>query len=126
LPSRYLRFVAQVLNGDDEGAAEAAALALGESRLPSALPALKDAVEGLASGKLRDSVLLGAALLRLDEANTYLISLVEEGPEGQATAALSALALHRHDAKLVERVRQAAEGRRSKKLAAAFAEKFGR
>lgn len=124
LPSRYLRFVAQVLNGDDEGAAEAAALALGESRLPSALPALKDAVEGLASGKLRDSVLLGAALLRLDEANTYLISLVEEGPEGQATAALSALALHRHDAKLVERVRQAAEGRRSKKLAAAFAEKF--
>jgi hypothetical protein len=126
LPARYLRFVAQRLTGGDEGEAEAAALALGESRLPGALPILKDAIEGLASGKLRDSALLGAALLRSDEANAYLVSLVEEGPEGQAIAALNALALHRHDAKLVERIQQAAAGRRSKKVAAALADKFGR
>ena len=126
LPARYLRFVAQKLNGRDGGEAEAAALALGESRLPAALPVLKDALSGAGSGKLRDSVLLGAALLRLDEANDYLLSLVEEGPEAHAVGALNALALHRHDSKVSDRARRAAEGRRSKKVAAAFAEKFGR
>lgn len=125
LPARYLKFVTQKLNGRDEGAAEAAALALGESRLPSALPVLKDALAIAGSGKLRDSVLLGAALLRLDEANAFLVSVVEEGPEGHAIAAVNALALHRHDSKLAERVKRAAEGRRSRKLSAAFAEKFG-
>ncbi|WP_437587927.1 hypothetical protein [Sorangium sp. So ce1000] len=129
LPARYLGFVARVLQqGDDEGndgAAEAAALALGESRLPEALPILQAELAGAArASRLRDSVLLGMALLRTDAANDALVALVEEGAEVHAVAALSALALHRHDEPLVERLRKAVKGRRSKKLAAVFAEKI--
>lgn len=125
LPGRYLGFVAKVLQQGDDGAAEAAALALGESRLPEALPILQAELAGAArAGRLRDSVLLGMALLRTDAANDALVALVEEGAEVHAIAALSALALHRHDAPLVERVRKAVMGRRSKKLAAVFAEKI--
>lgn len=126
LPARYLSFVSGVLREQDGGEAEAAALALGESRLSSALPVLREALDIHSSGKLRDSVLLGVALLRLDEANDFLISLVERGPEGHGASALGALALHRHDSKLVDRIRQAAQARGSKRVAAAFAEKFGR
>ncbi|XXX74888.1 hypothetical protein WMF30_45265 [Sorangium sp. So ce134] len=124
LPGRYLSFVAKVLQQGDDGAAEAAALALGESRLPEALPILQGELGG-AGSRLRDSVLLGMALLRTDAANDALVALVEEGAEPHAVAALSALALHRHDEALVERVRAAVKGRRSKKIAAAFAEKIG-
>ena len=125
LPGRYLGFVAKVLQQGDDGAAEAAALALGESRLPEALPILQaELAEAARASRLRDSVLLGMALLRTDAANDALVALVEEGAEVHAVAALSALALHRHDEPLVERVRKAVKGRRSKRLAAVFAEKI--
>lgn len=126
LPARYLPFVGSILSGDDIGAAEAAAIALGESRLPAALPILTGALEMAGSGKLHDSVLLGIALLRLDTAKDLLLSLIEKGPERRAVAALSALALHRHDEGLTERVRGVVNARRSTQLAAVLAEKFGR
>lgn len=124
LPGRYLPFVTRVLRDRDEGAAEAAALALGESRLPEALPILRGEISRAGAGRLIEGVLLGMALLRLDAANDELLALVAEGTEAQAAAALGALALHRHDEQLVARVRKAVEGRRSKRLAAVFADKF--
>jgi hypothetical protein len=121
-PRRYLRFVASVLDGGEEGA-EAAALALGESRVPEALPVLQRALEGFRAARLRDEVMLAIALLRSDEGNAFLIGLVEKGAEGEAAAALGALALHRHDEKVVERLRRAVAGR-GKKIARVFEEKF--
>jgi HEAT repeat protein len=124
-PERYLPFVANALRHADDGVADAAALALGESRRPEALGLLEEALPLAGSGKRRDGVLLGIALVRTDAANARLVALVEDGPEGQAVAALGALALHRHDAKLVDRIRGAVDARESRRVQAAFLEKFG-
>jgi HEAT repeat protein len=124
-PRRYLPVVAAALEGAQGGDAEAAAIALGESRLPEALPVLDTALSRGTSPAEDSSLLLGIALLRLEEANARLLALVEEAPEGRATAALEALALHRHDDKLAERVRKAVAARGSRKLQRVLEERFG-
>lgn len=120
-PRRYLRVVATALKEEEQ---ESAAIALGESRLPEALPALQEALQG-AGGSLQNTVLLGIALLRSEEANAYLVRLVKEAPEGRAAAAVEALALHRHDEKLAAQVRSAVEERGSRKVSRAWEERFG-
>jgi HEAT repeat protein len=120
-PRRYLPVVAAELAKGEE----AAAIALGESRQPEALPALKDALE-TGGAEMQETVLLGIALLRSEAANAFLVELVRDAPEGRAIAAAHALALHRHDARLVARVREAAAPRRSRKLAKAIEDKFGK
>lgn len=120
-PRRYLPVVAAALAGGEE----IAAIALGESRLPEALPALKDALRS-ASGEMQDTVLLGLALLRSEEANAYLLELVADAPEGRAAAAIGALGLHRHNEALAAEVRRAVEARGSRRLSRAFEERFGR
>jgi hypothetical protein len=65
------------------------------------------------------------ALLRSEEANARLLALIEGAPEARATAALEALALHRHDEKLAERARQAVAARGSRRLQKALEERFG-
>src|SRR5262249_23768593 len=111
LPGRYLPFVAQVLNEDEPGDPEAAALALGESRVPAALAVLREALDGVGRGRLRESVLLGIALLRSEEAIALLLSVVETAPVEQAAAAISALALHRHEEALRARLVRIIEAR---------------
>lgn len=120
-PRRYLSVVAKAL-GEGE---EIAAIALGESRLPEAFAALKDALN-LASSKTQDSILLGLALLRSEEANAFLIEVVKQAPEARAAAAIDALGLHRHDEKLSARVREVAEARGSRRLLRALTERFGK
>ncbi len=119
-PRRYLPVVAAAL----EAGVESAALALGESRLPEALSILQDAVSQ-GDQEIEQSVLLGVALLRSDEALTYLLGLLGEMPEGRATAVIAALALHRHDTRLAARAGEIVSARKSRKLARAFAERFG-
>jgi HEAT repeat protein len=123
-PARYLKVVSAVLQDGRDEEVEAAALALGESRAPGALDLLKDAAREHAASRTADGVLLGIGLLRSDAANAFLLSLVEDAPEAQATKAISALALHRHDEALVEKLRGVVKGRGSRKLTAAFEERF--
>lgn len=118
---RYLTVVAKAL---EEGE-EAAALALGESRLSTAFPILCEALR-TATGDLEATVLLSIGLLRLEEATEYLLKLVKEAPEHRAAKAIEALGLHRHEERLANRVGEIVKNRKSRKLAAAFAEKFGR
>lgn len=124
-PPRYLPVVSRHLVGDDAAVAEAAALALGESRLREAFPILKDRIESGVDPTLDDSILLGIALLRSDEGNDYLFSLVGSAPERRAALALTALALHRHDPRITERARQWVATRGSRRLGQVLAEKFG-
>jgi len=120
-PRKYLPLVGQRLSEGEESAA----LALGESRLPTALPVLKSGLEQ-ASGDLEGTILLSIALLRMDEATTYLRELVEKAPENRAAKAIEALGLHRHDARMSDRIGEIVKSRKSKKLARVFNEKFGR
>lgn len=104
---------------------EAAALALGESRLPEAFPVLKEALS-YSTGNLETTVLLSMALLRAEAATAYLQEIVESGSEPRAVKAIQALGMHRHDERLSERMVEIVKARKSKKLAGVFAETFGR
>ncbi|AKT36855.1 hypothetical protein [Chondromyces crocatus] len=122
---RYVPLVAEALRQGEE----LAAIALGESRLPEALGVLEEAVAGAATGKgtgrFLEGVMLGVALLRSDEGNAFLVRCVAEGSEAKAAAALGALALHRHDGRLVGHAREAVAQRGSAKLRGVLEEKLG-
>jgi HEAT repeat protein len=120
-PKRYLPVVGKGLSAGEE----AAALALGESHLPSAFPVLTGALEK-ASGDFEATVLLSIGLLRMEEATTYLRELVEKAPENRAAKAIGALGLHKHDDRIADRIAEIVKKRKSKQLSVVFAEKFGR
>ncbi len=123
-PARYLPFVIERLRGTVQSEAESAAIALGESRLPGALPALREALERPGRSRLHDALTLALALHRSAEANEHLISLIAQAPEPLAVSALGSIALNRHDTQVDERVRRTVKERRSKKLTQVLRDKF--
>lgn len=124
-PGRYLRIVSNALRGADDSSADAAALALGESRLPEALTILKEALARAEAPRQRQTLMMAIGLCRSDDALAFLIGIVEKEPERDVIDALAALSLHRHDEPLAERVRAMVAGRKSRRLTAAVEERFG-
>ncbi len=124
-PRRYLPVVTTALADDATGLGEVAALAIGETRPAGGFEALTRAVASTVTGRLRDGILVGVALLRSEEGNAFLIDRVKHAPEAEVISALSALALHRHDAELAARVRAAVTTRKSRRIEAIFADRFG-
>ena len=114
-PAGSLRFVAGFLEQAGQ-AAESAALALGESRLPAALPHLLRWLEGAASLERRRIAFLALALLRLDAATDILLDHIRTAPPPTAEAAASALAHFAHDRELAARIRAAAAENSSRPL----------
>ncbi len=90
---------------------EAVALALGESRLPGALPRLRELWERSEEAELRRTALLAIATLRHDEALEFLLSLIAEAPGPDARDAIGALAIYADDPELRRQVRETAERR---------------
>ena len=111
-PAQSLEFVAKFLDHREEAVAEAAALALGDSRLESAFAVLRDALERTRALPLRRrTLLLAIALLRRENAIDYLLDLVRHG-EGQTSAdAVAALAMYEKDPNLQERLDRARQAR---------------
>ncbi len=109
-PRSSLPFFAGLLEGRDERA-EAAALALGSSRVAAALPLLL-AYCGEATRDARERTgYLALALLRDDAANDVLLGVVRDGELPDAVAAARALSTFRDDARVAARLRAAAQGR---------------
>lgn len=100
-------FVARFLDADHEATAEAAALALGESRQPQAFDLLKRSWEEVRGRSLRQAHLVAISLLRTPTSTDFLVSLLER-PE-TARGALSALGPFLYSDELRERVRRAVE-----------------
>jgi HEAT repeat protein len=123
-PEEGLPFVAEFLQSADEAIQESAAIALGESRRPEAFPVLKDFWEHQILSTLQETILVAMALLRLPAANDFLLSLISEGSSAVAAGALSALAVHRHDARLRDRVAAAVAETGSAALRAQFEDRF--
>ncbi len=90
-PDEGTSFVARFLELGDEVTAEAAALALGESRKPQALTILKRSWEKARGRSLRRVHLVAMALLRTEEATDFLVSLLASENAETARGALSAL-----------------------------------
>lgn len=110
-PKTSVDYVAAFLDGDDERA-EAAALALGESRIAAAAPILIAWCERVMGDRRERVAYLALALLRDEGANAALLERVATGGRKDAIAALRALATFKADPRLVERMRAAVKRHR--------------
>jgi len=120
-PQRSLPFVAEYLSSGSDEVAEMAALALGETRMTDAFPVLRDALQGPLSGSVRRAVLLALAMLRREEALDHLVSVLEE----HGAEVITALAIHKSDAALRERVAAKLKQLDSSRLNELFAREWG-
>jgi HEAT repeat protein len=118
-----LPFVASFLEKSDDQA-EAAGVALGESRLAEALPVLETWLGPARRRGLGRAALLAIASLRRDEAVDLLLSLARDEEVPTARDALDALASIGIDAALYERAKAAVEAR--PELGHALVRAFGR
>jgi HEAT repeat protein len=123
-PAPSLAFAAGFLARPEEEVAEAAALALGGSRLADALPILTAWWERTFDAGLRRSALLAIAMLKHDDALRYLLTHVAESAPLHAREAIRALAVYRHDPRLRAQLESVLEGRGDVSLRGYFTEAF--
>jgi len=123
-PKENLPFVSQFLESGGLARGEAAAIALGNSRLPEAFDALKSCWQRSSSSELREQVLLAIAMLRLPVAIDYLLELVASDSENDALGALSVLKIHKYDPNLRARVAKLVEKKDSRAVQAQFDRDF--
>ena len=125
-PEDGVGFVAGYLAHADDAVRELAALALGESRLESALAPLKEAWNGVLVGEsMRGALLRAAAAHRSEAAFTWLLELVADARAAVALEVVEALALYKHNAKLAQRLEATLRQRGERTLLARFAELYG-
>lgn len=123
-PQRSWPFVAELLDHPEPSTVEAAALALGESRLEEVIEPLRRRLEATVDDDLQRSFYLALALTRRQQAIDLLEEEVDEGPIGRARWALVALAMHRHDEALHQRLSEHVKRRRDKELERIWREDF--
>jgi HEAT repeat protein len=124
LEPESVEFVGEFLHAGDEAIGEGAALALGEARRPEAFESLRSRLTTLRSGSLQDAVLLAISMLRLPAAIDFLIEQI--AVKAIASAALVALAIHRHNDQIKQRVAAAVAQSQDPALQTRFDEKFNR
>jgi hypothetical protein len=122
---KSVKFVAKYIDSDDEATAEAAMLALGESRLPAAYSFLKEKWNRTVLMPVKRALLAAMAALKLEEAIAFLISLVESANAETAAAAVEALSIYRHNERVSESVRIAALTRKEKAIVEEYRDSFG-
>lgn len=122
--ARFFPIVAEYFDEDDDDLASLAALAIADRPTPQAFDALRAAVERFDAAPRLRTFLLAIALLRREDAETYLLAAVRSAPVAVAEHAIHALAIHRHRDHIAAAVREAVAERKSAQLrraAAAFA-----
>jgi hypothetical protein len=113
-------FVAEFLHLGQEQAREEAALALGVSRLPSAVDCLIDTFEKRSGRDDTFPLLRGLSASRTEHALAFLFHKLSNGRLHEARHALSALELHRDTAEILKRVADVLSARQDPELVAAF------
>jgi HEAT repeat protein len=123
-PASSLPFAARLLDAPEPSISEAAALALGGSRLPEAFDVLHLWWDRTADVALRRIALLAIAMLRRDQPLDFLLSLIKEANGPTAREAIAALAMYRHDDTVRQRVDACVIQRKDVDLRKAFVEAF--
>lgn len=100
-------FVGRFLGAADAPIAEAAAIALGESRHATAVDILKATFERTLDPSVRRILLVALALTRSEVANDFLVSLIRSGAPRSARAALAAIEPFLYNQELQTRVKGA-------------------
>jgi HEAT repeat protein len=117
-------FVGQFLESSSEEIAEGAALALGESRRSDALEILKRHWPKTRPGSLQNVLLLAIAITRLPAGVDFLLEVLAAADESAGPAALSALAIQRHNPALRDRVADIVAQKRDAELRKRFDKEF--
>lgn len=116
-PDESIEFVTRFLDHRDEQVAEAAAIALGDSRLDQAFTVLRARWEAaVVKGPRERTLLRAAAHHRSEMAIDWLLSVVVEGDSAHARFAAMLLALNRSNARLMARLRAAVAERGQQEL----------
>ncbi|MAE72305.1 MAG: hypothetical protein CME06_17785 [Gemmatimonadetes bacterium] len=123
-PAAALDLAGRLLRRSETERSEAVALALGESHDPAAVELLI-AWAGEA-GAPRDVALLALATARTDAAFDHLFAMVASADGPSAREAIDALAIHRHDEALMDRLRRVAADRDDVDLRGALAKALRR
>lgn len=117
-----LPFVARYLLASENALQDTAVFALAETRRPEAFAILRDYWPE-SPEDLRESLLVALAMFRLPAANDFLIGLIA-GKDPNASAALSALAIHRDNPKITASIAVAVEANGSESVRESFRKKF--
>jgi HEAT repeat protein len=117
-----LLFVAPFLRHRDSAMQTAVVLAVAETRRPEAFDLLRDYWPE-APDDLRESLLAAVALFRLPTAIDFLIGLIA-GKDPSACGAVSALAIHRHNPRVVASIAAAVEANGEESVREWFRTKF--
>jgi HEAT repeat protein len=104
-------FLADFLAAGKPETREEAALALGSSRLPAAVPPLRQALERTRDAGFREALLRALSLSRQPEALDLLLGLVKTARLTDAADALEALAIHRATPEIRQSAKAAVEDR---------------
>ncbi|QEH37424.1 hypothetical protein OJF2_60150 [Aquisphaera giovannonii] len=104
---------------------EAAALALGRSRLPGAYEALRERwQQPILPLPVKETLLLALGMLRLPVATDFLLDVVADEPVPVALGALTGLHIQAHDPRLRSRIEEVVARRKAPELLARFARDF--
>lgn len=124
-PKESLPFVANFLASRGEGIAEGAALAIAESRTPEALEVLKTHWPAARNRPLQNVLLLAISITRQSAAIDFLLEILAGKDEGAASAALSALAIHKHNPSIKDRIAAVVKKQNLRGLHEGFTKSFG-
>ena len=116
-PESSLSLVTGFLDHSDAALREAAAMALGESRVQGALVALRQWWERTPDRTRARTALLAIAMLRSDDAMDFLLSLLADDSPTVARQVVDVLRMYRHDEPLQRRVAEIAARRDDGELA---------
>jgi HEAT repeat protein len=108
---RAVAFVAEYLNAQDEAVRDEAALALGASRLPSAVNVLIEAWNQTRDPEFGGVLLRALSSSREQEALDFLLDLVRSGAGRESALALDALKLHEHSPEIQAQIELAKKQR---------------
>jgi hypothetical protein len=111
---RAVPFVAGYLKSKDESVRDEAALALGSSRLTSAVGVLVNAWKEFPGEEFGGVILRAVSASRLSEAIQFLLDVLKTGTLRQSTAALEALKVHEHSPEIQALIKEAMNSRTQK------------
>jgi HEAT repeat protein len=124
-PERSVTFVGEYVDSGDEAVAEAAVVALGESRNERALELLKDKWQRTVRGPLRHVLLVAMACSRLEPAIAYLLAIAGEASSETAVQAIEVLASYRSSERVRSSLQKVVQERNAAVVTQAFTQHFG-
>lgn len=124
-PERTTSLVGEYVDSTDEAVAEAAILALGESKDERAFEILKDKWQRTVAGPLREVLLVAMACSRLEPAIAYLLAIIGEASPKAAAQAIEALAPYRSSERIRSSLQKIVEERNERVMSEAFTRHFG-